>query len=642
MWDLGDPNSLLIDELSLGMNACDLTDLHWQTEATGSLQTLPIGNFQVYQESSGGEHWDSPNHTNRENRVPMQMRGYQACWEQGNETGLRASPVVYLGRAESRIGFSIRKFWQNFPKALSLNGKTLRLELFPSKFPEPIELQPGESKTHEFYLGFGQNAGYAQKALEPLAVTISPEWLRDCLVLNAGNAEEPIGAITAMIGEGLTGETNFAVKRELIDEYGWRNFGDLYADHESDLLGKDEILISHYNNQYDPIFGFLYQYWSSGRYEWFELADDLARHVIDIDLYRTDMDRPEFNGGLFWHTDHYLDAMTATHRTYSRLQLEKTYKTHSGGGGPGAEHCYTTGLLFHHLLTGSESSRRAIFELCDWITRIFEGSDTILGLVVMLRNRNHGLKNILSRSYSPNRGCGNYVNTLLDKYYLTGEAEILEHAGFVIRHTVHPGDEIASLELDDAENNWFYTVFLQSLCKYLKVKEEMDALDDDFYHARDSLLHYADWMVENESPYLDKPEILEYPNHTWTAQDIRKVAILYFACYFSPDSAVRYRQKGDRILNYVVRSLAQEPTRSYTRILSILMQNVGSLIEASRSPGRDFQPPRDHGSPNTPSVLLAAQNLLVEVSRIVRHFSLRGELAWLNKRLRLSRRKTRV
>ena len=73
--------------------------------------------------------------------------------------------------------------------------------------------------------------------------------------------------------------------------------------------------------------------------------DDLARHVIDIDIYHTDKDRDEFNGGLFWHTNHYLDAATSTHRTHSREHQK--IKPGGCGGGPGLEHLYTTGLLYH-------------------------------------------------------------------------------------------------------------------------------------------------------------------------------------------------------------------------------------------------------------------------------------------------------
>ena len=79
-------------------------------------------------------------------------------------------------------------------------------------------------------------------------------------------------------------------------------------------------IATEYNNQYDPIYGFLRQFASTGNSQWFELADDLAHHVLDIDIYHSKYDKAEYNGGLFWHTDHYLDAETSSHRSYSKLQ----------------------------------------------------------------------------------------------------------------------------------------------------------------------------------------------------------------------------------------------------------------------------------------------------------------------------------
>ena len=45
---------------------------------------------------------------------------------------------------------------------------------------------------------------------------------------------------------------------------------------------------------------------------------ELAVHVRDIDVYHTDEDKSAYNHGLFWHTVHYVDAGTSTHRSYPR------------------------------------------------------------------------------------------------------------------------------------------------------------------------------------------------------------------------------------------------------------------------------------------------------------------------------------
>ena len=62
-----------------------------------------------------------------------------------------------------------------------------------------------------------------------------------------------------------------------------------------------------------------------------------ASHVCDISTSTARRKTKRvYNGGMFWHTSHYADADTSTHRTYPRLAK-------NGGGGPSAEHNYTSG-----------------------------------------------------------------------------------------------------------------------------------------------------------------------------------------------------------------------------------------------------------------------------------------------------------
>ena len=48
------------------------------------------------------------------------------------------------------------------------------------------------------------------------------------------------------------------------------------------------------------------QFLRTGDARWWRLMDDLARHVRDIDIYHTREDKAAYNGGLFWHTNHYM------------------------------------------------------------------------------------------------------------------------------------------------------------------------------------------------------------------------------------------------------------------------------------------------------------------------------------------------
>ena len=67
----------------------------------------------------------------------------------------------------------------------------------------------------------------------------------------------------------------------LIDAGGWEvaNFGDIYGDHEAVYHDGPQPMVSHYNNQYDLLLGFLVQFLVSGDLRWWQLAEPLARNV---------------------------------------------------------------------------------------------------------------------------------------------------------------------------------------------------------------------------------------------------------------------------------------------------------------------------------------------------------------------------
>jgi hypothetical protein len=216
---------------------------------------------------------------------------------------------------------------------------------------------------------------------------------------------------------------------------------------------------------------------------------------------------------------------------------------------------------------------------------------------------------------------------------LTQQQNTLLQIEYIIRNTIHPLDNLQDRDLENVEIRWFYTVLLQSVCRYLQTKEEQSALDDMFYYARDSLLHYADWMLENEYPYLEKPGILEFPNQTWTAQDIRKVNILLFAGYYSPVNVPAYSAKAEQIYNYITANLSSDHTRTYTRILAILMQNHGApAYFSNQKKAFQFEAIRKYTPPDKYKYLVAVRNITVALASALKHFSLKRELQWLSHR----------
>ena len=183
-------------------------------------------------------------------------------------------------------------------------------------------------------------------------------------------ADDPNADYLRLVDAAIEGDDTFEHKREVIDEYGWRHFGEIYGDHEAVFHKGPTPLVSHYNNQYDALAGFAYQFFRAADARWWRDMDELAGHVIDIDIYHTDRDKTAYNGGLFWHTVHYVDADTATHRTYPRAGRVC-------GGGPANEQNYTTGLMLHHFLTGDAASRETAIGLARWVIDMDDGRKTV-------------------------------------------------------------------------------------------------------------------------------------------------------------------------------------------------------------------------------------------------------------------------
>jgi hypothetical protein len=578
LWDLGDLGSVLFKDFTqmVTLTGSVAASARYRVEPALPLASTSA-RVEIYQESSGGENWNSRNHLNRNSEVTLRFRGYQGAASDQGLTGLRAQPVVEVSSDRLAIAAAIEGFWQQFPKALECEGGEVRLRLFPQQSADLHELQGGEQKTHRLLLQVS-NTSQAEasrsrndsqacsfparkqpQSLAPDAIPGLPDWtLADSEILTR---------LDRLTEEFLTGPCGLYANRERVDEYGWRNFGDLHADHEEQHYHGRQPLVSHYNNQFDVLCGFLLQYFRTADQRWMELAHPLARHVIDIDIYHTAEDRPAYCGGLFWFTDHYLHAETSSHRTYSRHNAP----AQGYGGGPAASHNFTTGLLLYHLLTGDPQARQAVITLADWVLAQDDGSRTILGLVDdgptgMASATSHGF------DHGPGRAAGNSINGLLDGWLLTGEPRYLAYAETLIQRCVHPAQDIASLDLLNAEQHWSYTVFLVSLEKYILCKDSAGQIDAQHAYAQSCLLHYGRWMLGHERPYFDRAEELEYPTEAWAAQEFRKANALRLAArHAEPSLAERMLNRGDELAERAWRDLLEFETRTTARAMAVVL-----------------------------------------------------------------------
>lgn len=570
-WVLGDPGSLLLDSAIVRLQPVGgVTAVRGAVEAGQPLADMSAP-VELYQESSGGPRWNGPIHKNRSSAVPLRWQGYRLRTSPQQETagGLRASPILESTTPHGSLFVAMPRFWQRFPSAMTIDAAAIECGLFPRQFPDCHELQGGEQMTAEIILSFGDD-GISDTPLawcyDPIRVCPTPEWCADTGALPGLSpaARDGSGAYLSLVDGALDPTQGLAAMQERADEYGWRNDGDLVADHESAFQPADRPFVSHYNNQYDAIAAFAVHFLRTGDVRWWGLMDRLAAHVRDIDIYHTDQDKAAYAGGMFWHTFHYVDAGTSSHRSYP---------IGTPGGGPSPEHNYNTGLMLHYFLTGDERSKADAIGLARWVIRMDDGNLTPFRWLAS------GATGLASASGSPDyqgpgRGSANSILACLVGHRLTGEHAFLEKAEELIARCVHPDEDLDRLALHDVERRWYYTVFLQAIGVYLQAKAEQGDLDEMYHYARASLIHFARWMVEHERPYLEHPEVLEYPTETWAAQDMRKAEALYWAA-MQADGADRSRflDKARFFHDYAVSTLSGMPQRFYCRPMILVLVN---------------------------------------------------------------------
>jgi hypothetical protein len=640
LWDLGDPGSVCFRELAIETTLPATSKAKVTPQAIDENSTMfHCCDFNLYQDSSGGENWQSRNHVGANGKITTQFCGYRLTSASGLQyEGKRANPIVNIEHDYGQLNLTVPNFWQNFPTSLRKEKNKLTIGLFPKDAKDVYELQGGERKTLSCSMAYHSDNSLSATAYTPLVPVLAPECYERADAFPWFKANTQPDALDKLIAEGLDGKSNFFAKREVIDEFGWRNFGDIFADHETLYQNEGEPpFISHYNNQYDPIYGFARQYALTGDERWFQLMDDLAHHVLDIDIYHTDEDRTEYNNGLFWHTDHYLDAYSATHRTFSR-QNDTSSTPGQTGGGPAAEHCYTTGLLYHYYLTGAEQSRQAVLQLAGWIRAIHEGQGGLLEQLLAMKKQDLPKALALIRGENPTphtypftRGTGNYLNALLDAWQLQPDSDWLRLAERVIRQTIHPADDIAMRQLLDVETGWSYLILLTSISRYLWLKTREDQIDENYRYAREALIHYTRWVLEHERLFLNNADQLEFPNDTWTAQDIRKVMLLRQAASVDSAAATAYLQKSEIWLQEICQRLATSDERHYARVLIILLQNHGPhQIET-----RELEPATLSNIPAAPRLTwqTLTGRVAMRLARAMFTFRFTRERAWLSARM---------
>ena len=527
-WDLGTGGSVFMEDVSL---LVPLGTGQWASRLGVSRDDPPLRAETLYQDSSGGPHWDSANHVDKDLKVPLNFRGYRV-FQSGRRVhqGHRADAWLHVRRPSSGVTVAVRDFWQNFPKALSYTDNTLRIGLWPRESAGAHELLGGEQKTHEMLFVFhGPQTGdrdiarRMQSFHAPLYAMPDPE------TVYATRAFWPTGPLnrqeftrleqtcdTFVYANGAQ-QKSMLTQWDRIDEYGWRHFGDSLADNEASPKQMmldfpdhhvDGRPISHFGNEYDVNYGVLLQGLRRADPRWMWVADVKCRHYADICIYHTDADGSKaYSHGPFTHTTHDTAALRSTHRMYP--SETDTYELAYASGGPNAGHCYVASLAQHYYLTGNLTSRDSFLEVADWTVKSPWFTDKMMG---------------------DKRGIGNFLMTHVYAYQLTHDPQYYRAALDMMECVQEPFSGLGA------------TLFVKAAARFIDMKIENREFDQDYRTAVNKMLMFGDL-------YLTLP--LDAPRR-WLEQACFYAQLLYTCHLYAPRNHTnqeRYRMQAQTIMD---------------------------------------------------------------------------------------------
>jgi hypothetical protein len=255
-----------------------------------------------------------------------------------------AGPAGVIARPGFGVG--LRRFWQQFPKAMLPGERSLEIDLYHPIDPESVHgwFATGEAKRHELLICAGPLQSDNDAAL---AAFDDPPRLFDKHWHTQSGGWGPAmwrgGSQFAAHQEQMGRASRYSPATTVSGEYGVRNYGDQRYGAAADD--------TWFDNYYDPLHSLFGEYLMSGQRAWFPRAEAMCQHLMDVDIIHASVTHPERVGGINGYTSSHHNVGSYVH----------TY-------------CLSPkGYLDYYHLTGDPDAREAALGLGEYVRRAGTG-----------------------------------------------------------------------------------------------------------------------------------------------------------------------------------------------------------------------------------------------------------------------------
>ena len=300
-----------------------------------------------------------------------------------------------LERGPARLAAAMQDFWQTWPRAISASTAGLSLHLLP---PAPDDCRPADARDWAVRCHWQADGAYAFKRgmsfRSDFGLRFDPagsetpaggwaEWARrlqgpSCAaplparLCAAGvfGPIEPAGEATAAY-DAVVAADHAGVLRgwEQDRAYGWMNYGDWFG----------ERAFNWGNNEYDLAWSMAHHFARTGRWDYFVLGLEMARHYATIDAIHVPW-QPEMSGRVYTHS---FGHVGMDERRPAPAWDDPAWKQYIGSPWPfhrglidAGGHIYIEGLFAYYFLTGDrdflEAGEMIAGAQAAWLTRKFD------------------------------------------------------------------------------------------------------------------------------------------------------------------------------------------------------------------------------------------------------------------------------